>query len=223
MFIGHFALGLAAKKIDSRPSLGTTLLAAQFIDLLWPFFLLFGIETVKIEPGNTAFTPLNFTHYPYSHSVLAVVIWAALFAIVYYFFNRNKKGALLLSGLVISHWLLDFLTHRPDLPLSFDESKLLGLGFWNHIILTIIVEGGLFLFGIFFYLKATRAINKKGNVLFWSFVIFLLVIYILNIAGPPPPDEKTIGYAGLLQWLFIGWGYWIDKNRLAALPANKLR
>jgi membrane-bound metal-dependent hydrolase YbcI (DUF457 family) len=220
MFIGHFALGLAAKKIDSRPSLGTNLLAAQFIDLLWPFFLLFGVETVKVEPGNTAFTPLNFTHYPYSHSLLAVFIWAALFAFVYYIFSRNKKSALLLSGLVISHWLLDFLTHRPDLPLSFDESKLLGLGLWNNITITIVVECSLFLFGIFLYLDTTRAINKKGNVLLWSFLVLLIIIYILNIAGPPPPDEKTIGYAGLLLWLFIGWGFWIDKNREAALLAK---
>jgi membrane-bound metal-dependent hydrolase YbcI (DUF457 family) len=215
MFIGHFALGLAAKKFDNRPSLGTTLMAAQFIDLLWPFFLIFGIETVKIEPGNTAFTPLNFTHYPWSHSLTAVLCWAFLFGAIYFLIRKNKTGALLLSCLVISHWLLDLITHRPDLPLNFSENKFMGLGLWNNVTLTLIVETGLFLLGSLAYLISTKAINKKGVVLFWSFFVFLIAIYIMNIAGPPPPNEMAIGYAGLLQWLFIGWGYWIDKNRIA--------
>lgn len=215
MFIGHFALGLAAKKIDSRPSLGTMLLAAQFIDLLWPFFLILGIETVKIEPGNTAFTPLNFIHYPYSHGLLAVLIWSILFGVVYFLVRRNKTGALLLSCLVISHWLLDLVTHRPDLPLIFSENKLVGLGLWNNVTLTIVTEAVLFILCSFIYLKTTKAINRKGNILFWGFLVLLLAIYIMNIIGPPPPDEKAIGYAGLLQWLFVGWGYWIDKNRTA--------
>ncbi|HJS54311.1 MAG TPA: hypothetical protein VJ765_07200 [Chitinophagaceae bacterium] len=215
MFIGHFALGLAAKKIDSRPSLGTMLLAAQFIDLLWPFFLLFGIESVKIEPGNTAVTPLNFVHYPWSHSLLAVFIWAIVFGVTYYLFSRNKRGAVLLAMLVISHWVLDFLTHRPDLPIGFSDVKMVGLGLWNNKLMTIVVEGCLFVAGSFVYATTTKAVNKKGNILFWSFFVFLLGIYVMNIYGPPPPDEKTIGYAGLLQWIFIGWGYWIDKNRIA--------
>jgi len=215
MFIGHFALGLAAKKIDSRPSLGTTLLAAQFIDLLWPIFLIFGIETVKIEPGNTVVTPLNFIHYPWSHSLTAVLCWAFLFGLIYFLIRKNKTGALLLSCLVISHWLLDVVTHRPDLPLDFSESKLLGLGMWNNITITIITEGGIFLLGSLVYLLSTKAINKKGSILFWAFFFFLLAVYIMNIAGPPPPNVNSIGYAGLLQWLFIGWGYWIDKNRTA--------
>lgn len=216
MFIGHFALGLAAKKIDSRLSLGTTFMAAQFIDLLWPFFLLFGIEEVKIEPGNTAFTPLNFVHYPYSHSLVAVFAWACLFGFIYFFGSRNKKGAILLSVLVISHWLLDLITHRPDLPLSFSETKFLGLGLWNNKIMAMIVEVAIFLLGSFIYLRSTRALNRSGKILLWSFLIFLTGVYAMNVFGPPPPDEKTIGYAGLLQWLFIGWGYWIDKNRTAA-------
>jgi membrane-bound metal-dependent hydrolase YbcI (DUF457 family) len=213
MFIGHFALGLGAKKIDSRLSLGTTILAAQFLDLLWPIFLIFGIEAVKIEPGNTAFTPLNFTHYPWSHSLSAVLCWAFLFGMVYFIIRKNKTGALLLSCLVISHWLLDLVTHRPDLPLSFSENKFAGLGLWNNITLTIVVESGLFLLGSLAYLISTKAINKKGVVLFRSFFVFLAVIYIMNIIGPPPPDEKAVGYVSLLQWLFVGWGYWIDKNR----------
>jgi len=213
MFIGHFALGLASKKIDNKISIGTTMMAAQFIDLLWPIFLIFGIETVKIDPGNTAFTPLDFIHYPYSHSLIAVFIWAILFGGVYFLFTRNKKGGILLGLLVISHWVLDFLTHRPDLPLSFSETKMAGLGLWNNKTLTIIIEGGIFVFGSLIYLGSTKPVNKKGSILFWIFLFLLSVIYVMNLLGPPPPNVKAIGYAGLLQWLFIGLGYWIDKNR----------
>ena len=115
MFIGHFGAGLAAKKLDSSPSLGTLFFASQFIDLLWPFFLLMGLESVKIDPGNTAFTPLDFISYPFTHSLAGVLVWSILFGVVYYWRKKQLKTSLILGGLVLSHWVLDFFTHRPDL------------------------------------------------------------------------------------------------------------
>ena len=109
MFIGHFGIGFAAKKISPKPSLGTLILASQFIDLLWPIFLIFGIEKVIINPGNTAVTPLNFIYYPFTHSFLGVLIWAFLFSTVYYLFRKNLKISLLLGALVLSHWILDLI------------------------------------------------------------------------------------------------------------------
>ena len=215
MFIGHYAAGLAAKKIDNRPSLGTMLMAAQFIDLLWPIFLILGIEKVEIEPGNTAFTPLNFTHYPWSHSLTATVCWALLFGVVYYFISKNKKGSMLLALLVLSHWLLDYFTHRPDLPLTFSETQKVGLGMWNNKILTLVTESLLFVAGIIIYLKSTKAANKKGSYLFWSFIILITILYIMSVFGPAPTSSSAIKYSAMGQWLFIAWGYWIDKNRTA--------
>lgn len=213
MFIGHFGLGLAAKKIDNKPSLGTMFFASQFIDLLWPIFLLIGLEKVLIEPGNTAFTPLNFIHYPLSHSFIAVFCWATIFGAVYFFFKRNLKSSLLLGVLVMSHWVLDFVTHRPDLPIFLEDGIKVGLGLWNSIVLTIIVEGLIFFTGVYLYLKVTKAKNKKAQVGFWSLLIFLCIIYLLNIFGSPPPSEKAIGFVGMSLWLLVAWGYWIDKNR----------
>ena len=213
MFIGHFGLGMAGKRVDHQPSLGTLFLAAQFIDLLWPFFLIAGLERVAIEPGNTAFTPLDFVSYPYSHSLLAVLVWALLFGVVYYLIRRNMRGALLLSCLVISHWLLDFITHRPDLPLSFSEEVKVGLGLWNQTMATIIVEVTLFAVGCYLYLTSTTPLNKWGNIAFWSFVVFMVLVYFMNVLGDPPPSAEVIPYVGLAQWLFILWGYWIDRNR----------
>lgn len=212
MFIGHFALGLAAKRVDHRPLLGTTFLATQFIDLLWPLFLLAGWERVTIDPGNTATTPLNFVSYPYSHSLLAVILWAALFGGVYYALKKNSKGALLLAGLVLSHWVLDWITHRPDLPLSFSEGTKVGLGLWNQKGIALVVEALLFAGGVYLYKTSTRPRSQWGNIALWSFVAFIAVIYALNATGAPPPSVEAIAYTGLTQWLFIAWGYWIDHH-----------
>ena len=106
MFIGHFAAGMAAKKIQPTLSLGTLFLAAQFLDLLWPTLLLMGIEHVIISPGISKVTPLDFVDYPISHSLLIVIIWSLLFGIGFFRFTRNRIGALLLSALVLSHWIL---------------------------------------------------------------------------------------------------------------------
>lgn len=217
MFLGHYAVGLAAKKIDSRPSLGTMLMAAQFIDLLWPIFLILGIEKVEIDPGNTAFTPLNFIHYPYSHSLLATLYWAVLFGIVYYFISKNKKGALLLSLLVMSHWVLDYITHRQDLPLTFSEEHKVGLVLWNNKMLTLLIEGVMFITGVVVYIRSTIAVNKKGDILFWSFVILIAAIYITSVFGPAPTSVSAIKYSALGQWLFITFAYWVDKNRKATV------
>jgi len=217
MFIGHFGVGFAGKRLDPRPSLGTLFLASQFIDLLWPVFLLIGLEKVKIEPGNTAFTPLDFIYYPFSHGFLAVLIWSLLFGIIYFLIKKNIKTSVLLGSLVMSHWLLDLLTHRPDLPLITGADIKVGLGLWNSVILTIIVEGSIFIAGVYLYQKVTRAENKKGSIGLWSLVIFLAIIYFLNIFGSPPPSTNAIAIAGLFQWLIVIWGYWIDRNRTAQI------
>lgn len=215
MFIGHFGIGLAAKKVDNKPSLGTLFLASQFIDLLWPVLLLVGLEHVIIEPGNTAFTPLNFVDYPISHGFFGVLIWSILFGLVYYIIKRNVKSSLVLGALVMSHWILDLITHRPDLPLFPWSDAKVGLGLWNSVVLTIIVEGLIFIGGAYLYMKTTRAENKKGSIGLWSLLIFLIIIYVSNIFGPPPPAEGPIAIVGMSQWLLIAWAYWIDKNRIS--------
>ncbi|HVO73152.1 MAG TPA: metal-dependent hydrolase [Ignavibacteriaceae bacterium] len=216
MFLGHFALGLASKNIDKRPSLGTYFLAAQFLDLLWPIFLLLGIEHVVIDPGNTKFTPLNFVYYPFSHSLLGALIWSACFGIIYYLVKKNYKASILLGALVFSHWILDLFTHRPDLPLTFSNETKEGMGLWNSFWLSLTIESIIYAAGVYLYFKATKAQNKKGSILSWALFIFLAAVYILNAFGPPPPDEKSIAFAGLSLWLIVAWAYWGDKNRTAA-------
>jgi hypothetical protein len=213
MFIGHFGAGLAAKSITPRPSLGTLFLASQFIDLIWPVFLIIGAERVELDPGNTVVTPLNFVSYPLSHSALAVLGWSVLVGIAYYAFRRQRKDSLVLGALVMSHWVLDLLSHRPDLPVVPWGDLKLGMGLWNSLPLTIVVEGALFVLGVVLYLKTTRARDAKGSFGFWGLVVFLVVMYLMNLFGPPPPSVEPIGYVGLLQWLLIAWAYWVDRHR----------
>lgn len=209
MFIGHYGLALAAKKNEKGPSLAILFIAVQLLDLLWPIFVLTGIETFEIEVGNTVLTPLKFTSYPYSHSLLMSVVWAVLFALVYFVFTKNKKSSILLGILVISHWVLDFITHRPDLPISpFGDMKV-GLGLWNMPVIEIILETGLFLTGVYLYFKT---VNPKQKIAFWSLIIFFLAIHFMNIFGPPPPSIKAVAWSANLMWIFVFWAWWIEKK-----------
>jgi hypothetical protein len=220
MFLGHFGAGFAAKSIDQQPSLGTLFLAAQWTDLIWPVLLLAGIEKVNIDPGNTAFTPLDFVYYPFSHGFLSVVIWGSLIGGIYYLIKKNARGALLLAGLVLSHWILDWLVHGPDLPLVPGSDIKSGLGLWNSIGATILVEGSIFFGGVYLYFRSTHPENRKGQIGLWSLLIFFIVIYVMNLFGPPPPSAEPVAYVGLAQWLFVGWAYWIDANRKPAKTRN---
>ncbi|MBU3821617.1 metal-dependent hydrolase [Flavobacteriaceae bacterium XHP0103] len=209
MFIGHYALAFGAKKKDALPSLAMLFIAVQFLDLLWPIFVLLGVETFQVDPGNTALTPLNFTYYPYSHSLLMAVVWGLLLGIVYFAFTKNKKGALLLGILVFSHWVLDFITHRPDLPLSPFSNTKVGLGLWNSPIAEIILEVGLFLVGVYFYFKNLK---PKRKTAFWLLVVFFLVIHLMNVFGPPPPSIAAVAWSANLMWLFVLWAWWIERK-----------
>jgi len=212
MFIGHHAAAFAAKGVAPRVSLGTLFAATMWLDLVWPVLLLTGAETVRIDPGNTAFTPLDFVSYPITHSLAAVLGWGLAAAILYRVVRGPWRDALVVGAGVVSHWLLDFLTHRPDLPLWPDGPKV-GLGLWNSVPATIAVEVLLFIAGLVVYLRTTRANDRIGSVALWVLVAFVALIYVANITSPPPPNADAIGWVALSAWLFVPWGWWIDRHR----------
>jgi hypothetical protein len=212
MFIGHEAVALAAKRMAPRTSLGTLVMAVGWLDLVWPVFLLLGIEHVRIDPGNTAFTPLNFVDYPYTHSLLFAAIWAIAFGTVYFLIRKDSRGAFVTSLAVFSHWPLDAIVHRADLLLIPGGSVRIGMGLWNSIAATLVIEIAMFAIGILLYLRSTKSKGAMGHVSFWSFVVVLMAIYFSSI-NSPPPDERVLAYLALLGWLPVAWGYWIDRNR----------
>jgi hypothetical protein len=213
MFIGHFALGLAAKRATPRVSLAVLFAAAQFADLLWPVLLVLGLEQVRIDPGNTAFTPLDFVSYPYSHSLLLLAVWGVALALVCRPFARGTLAFAVISGLVVSHWVLDFVTHRPDVPLYPGGPKL-GLGLWNSIPATVAVEVPMFVAGLWVYTRATHARDRIGRWAFAALVVTLLLIYFANIFSPPPPSVKALSIVAIIGGaLFTAWSWWADRHR----------
>lgn len=218
VFLGHFGVGFGAKAAAPKTSLGTLFLATQFIDLLWPSLLLVGLETVKISPGITRVTPLDFTEYPFSHSLIAVLVWASLFAATYYLLRRYPRGAWVCGTVVLSHWVLDALTHRPDLPLVPGGAARIGLGLWNSVPATLVVELGIFAIGVGLYVRSTRPVDRVGSIALWILVGFLLVMYFGSVFGPPPPNIAALAWAGHALWLLVIWAYWIDRHRVSHDP-----
>jgi hypothetical protein len=168
---------------------------------------------VRIAPGITTVTPLDFVHYPISHSLLAVIGWAVLLGVVYLLLRRYPRGALVLGAAVVSHWLLDAVAHRPDLPLYPGRSTLVGLGLWSSLAATLAVELGIFGAGVWLYARSTAATGAAGRWGLWALVGFLIIVYLMNLLGPPPPSVDALAWVGHLQWLLVLWGYWVDRHR----------
>lgn len=215
MFIGHYAAAFAAKRVASRPSLGWFFAACQLPDLIWPILVLAGVEHLSIDPGNTAFTPLSFDHYPWSHSLLMVAVWGAALGGLYLALRRDLRGALVIEALVMSHWLLDFLTHRPDLPLTPGNTTRVGLGLWNNVPATLAIESLFYVGAVALYLTITTARNRAGRVGFWVLVAFLFGIYVANAFGPPPPSATMVAASALALWILVPIAAWVDRNRAA--------
>jgi hypothetical protein len=214
MFIGHYALGFAFKRLDPRVSLATTFLAAQLADILWPVLVLTGAERVEIAPGNTLVTPLDFASYPWSHSLVTLAVLACLFGTLHYIVRRRVRTAALLVGLVLSHWGLDVISHGPDMPLTPWSTSKLGFGLWNSYAGTIIVEGGLFAIGVALALSASRGRDAIGRWGLVSVVSLLVVIYVSSFLSPPPPSGRVVALVSLsAPLLLLPLIAWIDRHR----------
>ena len=227
MFLGHYGIALAAKRVVPRTSLGALTFAAEFLDELWPILLLLGIEQVRIAPWlithssstvpserhATSATPLDFVYYPFSHSLLMAVVWGALIGAAYMVFRRYPRGAWVVGLLVVSHWFLDLPMHRADLPLwPGASSPKFGLGLWNSLALTYIVEFTIYAVGVSLYARATRPRDRIGSWGLWAYVAVLAILYISG-NGAPPPSERALALTTLGVWLFVPWAWWVDKHR----------
>jgi len=213
VFLGHYAVALGAKRAAPSVSLGTLFAAAAFLDLVWPVLVLAGVERVAVAPGATAFTPLDFQHYPISHSLLMAVAWGLAFGAAYLMRQRTPLAAIVLALVLVSHWLLDAVVHRPDLPLVPGGCTLIGLGLWNSIPATLAIELVMYAAGLAIYMRMTRAQDRIGRWGFAAFALFLPAVYASVAFGPPPPNASAVAWSDMGQWLVILWAAWIDRHQ----------
>ena len=215
MFIGHFAVGFAAKKYASRASLAVLLVAPLLPDLLRPLFLLLGWETVRVDPARTKLVPLDFVSYPWSHSLLMCAVWAVLFATMYYWMTRYWPGTIAIVIGVLSHWLLDWITHGADMPLYPGGPKF-GLGLWNSVAGTLSVELAMFAIGVWLYVSATRARGRICRYAFPAYIALLVASYLRDTFSSELPHsvKAEIAWPGLIAGIvMLIWVWWFDRHR----------
>ena len=217
MVLGHFGVGLGAKKYAPAVSLGLLFMAVQWVDLLWPVMLLLNLEKVNINKDDHSF-PLEFTSYPITHSLLMGIVWGACFALLYWLIKKDRRGAIVLAIAVLSHWFLDLIVHKADLPLFPGDSPKFGLGLWNWRPLVDGIEGVIFIIGLILYVRATRAKDKQGNWGLWLLAALLVLNQVAGELSPLPASAHAIGWAGQYQWIFIILGFWVDRHRYAITP-----
>jgi hypothetical protein len=216
MFVGHFGVALAAKGVAPKTPLPVLFLATEFLDVLWGLFLMAGFEHASIEAGYTPVSPLNLYDFPYSHSLAAAVVWAVVFGSVYAAVQKDSWGGWVVGTLVGSHWLLDFVAHRPDLPLYPGGTERYGYYLWHSVEQTIVVEGVIFFLGIVLYLGATRAKDLTGTLTFWPLMLLLTGLWLGSIYGERPPTITVLAVTTLAAFFVIFvWAWWIEQHRIA--------
>lgn len=212
MFVGHLALAYAAKRVQPSTNVGWYVAAVTTADLLWPVFLLLGVERVRIDPGNTAFTPFAFDAYPWSHSLVMLIAWGFVLMAIARRAGVDRRAAWLLVPLVVSHWVLDFVTHAPDMPLWPGASPKFGLALWDSVPGTFAVEGAIWAVALALYLQGRRARSWQARLGFWSFVAVTTVMWAAGPFGPPPPSVRALAWFALIGWLTIPWAGLADRG-----------
>ena len=210
MFVGHLAVAFAAKRTAPTVNLAWLVAGVTTLDLVWPLFVLAGIEHVRIVPGTTAFTPLVFDSYPWSHSLLMAGAWGLVVAGLARWRGMGSASGLLVA-LVVSHWVLDYVSHAPDMPLWPGSSPHVGLGLWNSVAWTFVVEGAMWLAGIVVYLRIQPPRGWKSRLAFWSLVAVTTVLWASGPWSPPPPNTKALGWFALIGWIVVPWAAFVER------------
>ncbi len=216
MFVGHYAAALALKKFEKRASLGILFLAVQFVDILFFPLVLLGIERMNIVENFTQSTHFQLEYMPYTHSLVGSLFWAGVaYALFRWLIVKKNSVAIVVALAVFSHWLFDLVVHTPDLPLWSDTSLKLGFGLWNNDIATYALEAILLVSALWLYLRSTSATSAVGRYGMSVFVVFLLLVNVVNIFGPLQGDSKLVLAISALTsyFLFAAVAFWLDRKR----------
>jgi len=214
MFVGHYGVAFAAKTERNRIPLWVLFIAVQFLDYVWATLVLLGVEKLRVIKGFTAGSMLDSYFHPYSHSLIAALVWSAVAAFVYkavYRAKANKPAALIVGLAVFSHWILDFVAHPHDLPIYDNRSKV-GLGMWNYRDLEFGLEIGLMAGGILLYVSR-NVISFTRKTAFAAFGIVLLVVQIGDMYVPRAPlsDKATALGVWVFYTLFVVLAFVVEK------------
>jgi hypothetical protein len=221
MFLGHFGVAFALKRMEPKISLGTLFVATQLADVLWGVFLLLGWEHVRILPDDNPLLTLQFYDYPISHSLVGALGWGLAAAALYYSWptrdtTRHWQASALVGAAVASHWLLDLIVHVPDLPLAGNDSPKLGLGLWRHFGLSVALELLVLGAGFAVYLTGRSRRHPVRPVRLAIVLLLLVGTYAASIFGPPPSSIEAIGAGDVVFMLAMGaLAAWADR---AAAP-----
>ena len=213
MFIGHLAVGLASKRAAPRTSLGWLMAAPMFLDLLFPLLLIAGVEHASIVPNPDPFLRMSLDDIAWSHSLVTSVIWSVAGGALYWRTTRYGRGAMVIGLGIFSHWVLDAITHQPDMPLWPGSGTRIGFGLWRWPAATIVIEMAMFLGAAWIYARTTRARDAVGRWAFAAFVVVWAVVYLASAAPGPLPDFKALEYGGLVTFLIPVWAWWFDAHR----------
>ena len=212
MFVGHYGVSFAAKRLDPTIPLWTLFLAVQLLDILWAPFVLLGIEKVRIVPGITASNPLDLYYMPYTHSLVAALLWSFAGALAYQVTARpaRTRSSAVIGFAIFSHWILDFVVHRPDLPL-FGNSVKVGLGLWNIPAIAFGLEAALLFGGIWLCLQ-----GRLGRSV-WTLVfgMLMLAIQAYIFFGPPPISDHAAAATALIAYAVFATVIWWLQDRRA--------
>jgi hypothetical protein len=217
MFVGHYAPVFAIAAVRREPGLATGFIAVQLIDLGFMSLSYLGIEKWRANPAIEGFTPVDLYYMPYTHSLAGASIWAVLFALAVAAVTpagRQFVNGLIAGSLVLSHWMLDLIVHRQDLPLLHDNEQKLGYGLWDQPLLAAPLELGLLLAGFALFLAATKPRGAMGKVVPWIVLALLMALQGVNWFTPPAPDAATFSALGLTAYLLLAAAaYWLDRVR----------
>jgi hypothetical protein len=212
MFVGHYGVSFAGKRLAPTVSLATLFIAVQLLDVAWSLLVLLGIEKVRIVPGITATNPLDLYYMPYTHSLVAALGWSAAAFLVYTRFApmATVRSSLVVAAAVFSHWVLDLLVHRPDLPLFADSAKV-GLGLWNHRALAFGLEIAILFGGLALYFGL--GVKRRGGIIVFGVVMLALQAYIFF--GPPPRSDRAAALTALAAYLLFAGAIRMLERRAA--------
>jgi hypothetical protein len=213
MFVGHYGPSFVAKRLDPAIPLWILFLAVQLLDVLWAVFIFLGVERLRIVPGFTRTNPLDLYYMPYTHGLPAALAWAASAALVYRLIAGSGRGGALVGAAVFSHWPLDYLVHRPDLPL-YDNAAKVGLGLWDYPYVTLALEGALLFGAMGLYFQASRPLTPRGRYSMPVFGAAILLMQAGMLFSPPPPSDRAMATTALIAYAVLAAAIgWLERGR----------